>query len=218
MAEYIIQQGDCLSSIAKAHGFDKWQTIYNHPSNADFKAAHPNPNIIFPGETLNIPDLEPRDEKAATDQKHTYELEAEPTKLRIIVQDMDDKPFAGKPYKLTLLDPAAPLKGTTGGDGLIETDVDPAITTGVLEVFIHGETDPPAVWNLLIGALDPVMKKSGHQGRLNNLGFESGQVDGIDGPITQSAVKRFQKKFPPLAVDGVVGSQTRPKLEEIHRC
>ncbi len=218
MAIYIIKQGDCLSSIAKAHGFDKWEALYNHPTNAEFRNAYPNPNLIYPGGKINIPDLEPRDEKAATDLKHTYELEGEPTNLRIVVQDMDDKPFAGKPYKLTLSGVPAPLEGSTGGDGLIETEIDPSIASGVLEVFIHGETEPPAIWTLLIGSLDPIEKKSGQQGRLNNLGFESGAVDGIDGPITQGAVKRFQKQYSPLAVDGVVGSETRPKLEEIHRC
>jgi len=93
----------------------------------------------------------------------------------------------------------------------------PSVSTGRLEVFIHGQDEPPAIWDLLIGHLDPVRQKSGQQARLNNLGFESGKVDNIDGPITRGAVKRFQAKHN-LVVDGIVGQQTRPKIVEVHGC
>jgi hypothetical protein len=32
-----------------------WRTIYDHPSNADFKRKRPNPNLIFPGDRIFIP-------------------------------------------------------------------------------------------------------------------------------------------------------------------
>ena len=214
--QHIISQGECLSSIARDYGFDDWKIIYNDPANADFKQNHPNPNIIYPGEVLVIPDLDPGGVKGGTDTKHKFELTLDQTFLRILIQDLQDQALAGKKYQLTL-GSAPPLTGATDGDGLIETEIDPTETAGVLQVFIHGETEPPAIWSLLIGALDPVTKKSGQQARLNNLGFDSGKVDNIDGPITQGAVKRFQKKYD-LKVDGIVGSQTRPKLEEVHGC
>lgn len=45
------------------------------------------------------------------------------------------------------------------------------------------------------------------QSRLNSLGFWSGKVDGIFGPMTKDAVMRFQKAKG-LKVDGIVGPQT----------
>jgi N-acetylmuramoyl-L-alanine amidase len=68
-----------------------------------------------------------------------------------------------------------------------------------------------------IGHLDPINQMSGIQGRLNNLGYNSGPVDGIRGPITTAAVKAFQKKHK-LAVDGIPGPITQGKLKEVHGC
>jgi N-acetylmuramoyl-L-alanine amidase len=214
--KHVIQQGECLSSIAKAYGFDDWHVIYDDPANSAFKEEHPNPNLIHPGEELTIPDLDPGKQSASTEKKNKYQLTSDKTLLRIVVQDMQDQVFANKPYRL-MLGGELPLAGTTGGDGLIEAEVVPAIETARLEVFIHGQNEPPAVWDLLIGHLDPCKQKSGQQARLNNLGFESGTVDNIDGPVTQGAVKRFQAKYG-LKVDGIVGSQTRPKMEQVYGC
>jgi len=55
MATYTVRRGDSLSRIAWSHGFRSWQEIYNHPSNAGFKRLRPNPNLIFPGDIINIP-------------------------------------------------------------------------------------------------------------------------------------------------------------------
>jgi hypothetical protein len=53
---YTVISGDTLTKIAKQHGFDDWRVIYNHPSNAAFKAKRPNPDKIFPGDVIVIPD------------------------------------------------------------------------------------------------------------------------------------------------------------------
>lgn len=52
---YTVKPGDTLSAIASKHGM-KWQDIYNHPSNADFRRKRPNPNLIHPGDVIMIPD------------------------------------------------------------------------------------------------------------------------------------------------------------------
>jgi hypothetical protein len=214
--QHTVKPGECLSSIARAYGFDDWKLIYNDAANATFKQNHPNPNVIYAGELLTIPDLDPGGKKAATDKKHSFQLKQDETLLRIIVQDIEDRVFAGKTFKLTA-PPLAPITGKTGGDGLIETEIDPTLKSARLEVYIHGENDPPMIWDLLLGYLDPVTKTSGQQARLNNLAFESGPVDNIHGTITDGAIRRFQKKFG-LQVDGIAGSKTRPKLEEVYGC
>jgi peptidoglycan hydrolase-like protein with peptidoglycan-binding domain len=58
---------------------------------------------------------------------------------------------------------------------------------------------------------------TGVQARLNNLGYNTGPVDGIQGPRTTEAIREFQEKYG-LKVDGVVGPITRGKLVEVHRC
>ena len=49
------------------------------------------------------------------------------------------------------------------------------------------------------------------QRRLRRLGLEPGPIDGLYGPLTQGAVERFQQRHG-LAVDGVVGRQTKRSL------
>ncbi|ADO72548.1 peptidoglycan-binding protein [Stigmatella aurantiaca] len=51
------------------------------------------------------------------------------------------------------------------------------------------------------------------QGRLEKLGFELGQQDGVFGPKTEAAVKRFQSKHN-LEADGIVGPKTHQAIEK----
>lgn len=53
---YTVKPGDNLSKIAVKHGFNNYREIYDHPSNAAFRAKRPNPNFIFPGDVIIIPD------------------------------------------------------------------------------------------------------------------------------------------------------------------
>ena len=53
---YVVKQGDNLSRIASAFHLRSWTDIYNDPDNADFKRRHPNPNLIFVGDVLMVPD------------------------------------------------------------------------------------------------------------------------------------------------------------------
>ncbi len=52
---YTVEQGDCLDSIAFAHDFFP-DTIWNHPPNAAIRAERKDPNILYPGDVLTIPD------------------------------------------------------------------------------------------------------------------------------------------------------------------
>lgn len=49
------------------------------------------------------------------------------------------------------------------------------------------------------------------QQKLKNLGYYTGNIDGILGPLSLSAIKRFQKDNG-LVVDGIVGPKTAAKL------
>src|ERR1700733_1204756 len=51
---YVIRQGDYLLLLAHQFGFDA-DAVWNDPSNAALVAQRTNPNILFPGDILQIP-------------------------------------------------------------------------------------------------------------------------------------------------------------------
>lgn len=75
------------------------------------------------------------------------------------------------------------------------------------------------------GARDPASYRGPVDNRtiqrlLNDHGFPAGPVDGIIGPKTAAAVKRFQNAYDAglwLAVDGVPGPKTQAALEDLPR-
>lgn len=52
------------------------------------------------------------------------------------------------------------------------------------------------------------------QSKLESLGYDVGPIDGIFGPKTEQAVRRFQMNNN-LLVDGIVGPQTFAALEQL---
>src|SRR5437867_11905630 len=95
---HVVVQGECLSSIAKRYGFGKWRTFYDDPQNADFRKKRPNPNVIFPGDRIFIPDLDLRDEACATERRHKFEMKADKALLRLHLTDRRWQPLAFERY------------------------------------------------------------------------------------------------------------------------
>ena len=56
---YTVQPGDNLTTIARRFRLSSWQQLYNSPDNAGFRAKRPNPNLIFPGDIIMVPDGSP---------------------------------------------------------------------------------------------------------------------------------------------------------------
>jgi hypothetical protein len=54
---YTVVAGDYLVKIAADHGYESWRDIYYHPDNEDFRRKRPNPDKIYPGDVLILPDL-----------------------------------------------------------------------------------------------------------------------------------------------------------------
>jgi N-acetylmuramoyl-L-alanine amidase len=213
--EHVVRQGDCLSKLARRYGLSNWRTIYEHPNNADFRTLRPDPNVIYPGDRIFIPDREERTEACATEQRHRFRRRGDETCLRLWLQDEEGESLEGATYRLEV----GPRlqEGQVGPDGLVELSIDPQEESGLL-IVCPDESTPEATmtWQLGLGGLDPVDTTSGIQARLNNLGFNSGSVDGIDGPLTQEAVRGFQEEYG-LQVDGIAGPETQAKLEEVHK-
>lgn len=183
-----VKQGETLLGLAVANGLDGWQDILDRPENAELKKKRSDPGILKTGDRVFIPNREMRHEASAIDAKHTFKISRPKAWLRLALKDAAGAALAGKAYELTVSG-----KTTTGklpADGLIEQAVPVDATEGRLTVWMDETVSQ--VWDLKIGHMDPADEVSGVQARLNNLGFDCGDPDGVLDDDTKSAVRAFQ--------------------------
>src|ERR1700676_4180687 len=212
---YIVRQGDHLAKIANAFGFSDYHTIWNDPNNAALKQQRQNPNVLFPGDSLFIPDRQLREDSCKTDKKHKFVLKTSGLKLRLILVDQYERPIANAPCVLTLGSNSSNL--TTDGIGKIEQNLQPSERNATL--VIQDAQTPFRYIQLAIqiGDLDPADEVSGQTARLNNLGYFAGDVKQPDQKAFESAVEEFQCDQG-LKVDGICGPNTQASLKRVHGC
>ncbi len=63
---YVLKRGDTLSRLAKRFGLKRWDDIYNHEKNEDFRELRPDPNVIYVGDHVWIPGKRANTGKAAS--------------------------------------------------------------------------------------------------------------------------------------------------------
>jgi N-acetylmuramoyl-L-alanine amidase len=217
MSKYhTVAQGEHVSSIAWSYGFSDYQTIWNHPNNADLKAKRHNPNVLFPGDNLFIPDLEHREELRPTDNRHEFVLSRPVLKLRLKIEDQYEKPIAGAPCVLAVDGDFRNLN--SDAQGKLELEIPPSAQQSYLVIQDDSQTPFAGVMiPIRIGHLDPVEEVSGQQARLQHLGYYFGDIDGQPSADFESAVEEFQCDQG-LKVDGVCGPRTQSTLKATHGC
>jgi LysM repeat protein len=204
-----VKPGDCLSSIAAAAGFD-YKQIWNHPDNAELKAKRKDPNVLYPGDVVVIPDKAEKTESCGDSARHQFRRKGVPEKLKLRLLDVAGEPRKNLKYELVL--DSETLSGSTDGDGLLEAVIPPDAETAVLRIV---GAEPEEEYVLSLGELDPADEISGIQARLENLGYECGEIDGIYGPVTATALLAFQHDNK-LEESGEVNQATIDKLKELH--
>jgi len=205
MSQYTIKEGECLSSIAQRHGLF-WQKIWDHPNNTELKRRR-DPNILYPGDVVFIPEKEKKQENGSTEQRHRFRKKGVPAKVRLRLK-RNDQPRANESYVLEV--DGNFFTGTTDADGKLEQSIPPNAKKGKL--FI-GKKREEYILNL--GYMDPLNELIGIQKRLNNLGFHCGPTNGVLTPQTTDALKAFQKKHN-LTESGEADEATKNKLIEIY--
>lgn len=180
---YSVEQGDSIPSIAKGEGFF-WKTLWNHGNNASLKNQRKNPNVLFPGDSVYIPDLEAKQESRGEGSRYRFRRKGEPVKLIIKLLKPDGKPRANVPYVLTVA--GKDLKGSTDGEGVLKEFIPNDAKEGKLSLENGAEVFP-----VIIGGLDPVDEITGVQQRLSNLGFDCEETGEMDDQ-TERAVESFQ--------------------------
>lgn len=209
---HVVKRGECLSKIARQHGFRSHRTIYDHPDNAALRAKRPNPDLLFPGDVVVIPTRELREETIATTRTHHFVVRRQTKILRLKLLMPDLSPLAGEPYVLTV-GAREPIQGVTSGDGSLEHEVSLGDSHAILEI-----ADRELLLHL--GALNPIRDTpddgvSGAQARLVNLGYAPGPIDGKAGRRTRAALTMFQHEHG-LDVTGKPDAPTLGRLEKEH--
>src|SRR5687767_7480634 len=98
--EHIVKQGETLSDIARRHGFADWRLVYNHSSNAELRKKRPDPNVLFPGDKIQLPAIKPRQVSRKTGGGGPFTLQTRSRVLRLKLQGPEGKPLQGAEYTL----------------------------------------------------------------------------------------------------------------------
>lgn len=202
--EYVVQQGDCLSSIAEQYGY-LWQTIWNH--NSALQSKRKNPNTLLPGDVVLIPAKNPKFVSRGVDNRHKFKRKGSPAKFRLVLERYNQL-LANKKYELAIGDKI--FRGSTDGNGLLEVAIPPNAQSGLLRV-----PEEQIECELEFGFMDPLNEISGVQSRLQNLGFLTGELSGQLDDDTKEALQYFQMTFG-LQPTGELDEATRQKLLERH--
>jgi N-acetylmuramoyl-L-alanine amidase len=214
MPEHIVRQGDCLVSIAKKYGISDWGTIYNHRQNSGFRKKRPNPNVIYPGDRLFVPEKEQKWEEGNTNRRHRFRAKGTKGVLRIILRDTDEQPYANKRFSLQVNE--LTFEGRTNGEGLLEQTVPSDRKEGQLYVWLSDNPgSEPMTWSVRIGHLDPKEYNTGIKGRLANLGYLANDPGNKMNQATKESIRAFQADQG-LPVTGEIDEATRNKLIEKH--
>jgi Putative peptidoglycan binding domain len=202
---HTVKQGEHTASIALKYGFYDWQVVWNDPNNAALKKLRENPNVLYPGDQLYIPDKQQKEEPCKTTQTHHFKLARKKIRLSVQLRDFNSKPLANIAAKLEIDGQVKQIK--TNGEGKIDELIPTPARSATLTA--NGKT-----YRLQVGDLDPVSTPSGQLARLANLGYFLGRSPD-DGNEFRSAVEEFQCDYD-LAVDGDCGPKTQGKLKEVH--
>jgi len=212
--QHTVAQGETLLRIAKQYGYQTSKALYNHPSNAEFKALRPDPNLIYPGDKITIPPKKEKFIPLRTNSINSFVVQNEKEYFRLQVSYDDGDDVAGKRVVLNI--GSQTIDTVLQSDGLIEVELDNNdALTGTVDLYLNeGETTPTKSFAVQIGNLDPIETLSGVQGRCNMLGFDCGTVDGVMGKKTRIGVKEFQYEHD-LDIDGIPGPKTKAKLQQV---
>jgi N-acetylmuramoyl-L-alanine amidase len=238
----VVQQGDCAFSIAEEHGHC-WETVWNHPDNAELRELRGDPAQLQAGDRIVVPVLTPRQESAPTGHRHRYRRNSEPAILRLQLHEQDLEGAAPPAHPAAACNesdtveledggPPPPLEekpradqpyaleidgvwqeGRTSSEGEIELRVPPRARSG--RVILEPGTEREQVLPLHFGRLDPANEASGARQRLHHLGYATDCDELAFTPALEALLAQFQEEHE-LEVSGTLDPTTVQKLVEVH--
>lgn len=219
MRTHIVKQGEDIDTIAYQYGMNP-DSIWNDDKNSELKEKRESGNVLMPGDEIEIPDPETKEEEVITGEKHRFRRVGTHSKLQLQFFDEDEKPRAGVPYILKIISKANenyPIKrGDTDGDGFLIKVIPSDTSEGVV---ILDPGDDEKIIPFKLGHIDPPDESiTGIKAMLTNLGYECGDIedDTLDFG-TREAIRAFQEDndLEPLTYDSdEISQETVNKLKE----
>ena len=95
MTVHVVEQGECVASVAAHYRITDWRKLWDAQSD-ELRKKRPDPNLLFPGDKLDIPVQMPVRFTCATGLTHTFRVALPVAKLRIRLRDGSARPLASK--------------------------------------------------------------------------------------------------------------------------
>lgn len=207
--DYMVAQGDSIGSIAYMHGLLP-ETIWSHPDNRELKAARETMDVLLPGDRVTIPELRTQQVSAGDKKRHKFRRKGVPGWLRLQCKTWDEV-RANAPYVVEV--DGKTFEGTTDGEGRLAIPIVPDAKHATVKVG-----DPPDVYELDLGTIDPVETMAGVLGRLENLGYAVERSAGASDPATRAALAEFRADHGLGGEDDDPDDAFRDRLVKEHGC
>lgn len=210
MKTHTVRQGECLSSIAARYGFS-WETLYNAPENEDFRRRRPNPNLLYPGDVLVIPDRLAVGRTVPTGAQHTFRVHRQRKRLYVEFRHLGE-PEVGVPYVIRGA-AATPIEGVTDAHGAVNVLIPANVDRVELRCLDR-------TYDVHVGHLDPLdtndegARSERLAPRLRNLGID---LLGLEGEARDHAIAQLQATLG-LPITGALDDAMLQKLEDWHGC
>lgn len=210
--DVVVGAGDCLLSLARRYETSV-DAIWSAGQNAELRERRKLPNQLLPGDVVHVPAKAERSFRVATERRHRFVLSEREDCEVVIRLRRRGEDRASLAY--TLVVDGRVFEGATDATGRVRVRVPRSARTGTL--VLH-DPDGEERYPVRLGHLDPLDEDApltGAQARLAHLGFWCGAVDGVLGPRTRSALRRFQRSAQ-LEPTGELDAATLAALGEAH--
>jgi cell division septation protein DedD len=212
--QYTIKAGDHLTAIADSLGLPDTQTILAQSAN-DALGKRPHPDMLNPGETLTVPDLEPLKFTLATGKRHQLTVNRPKAKLCVTFATFQGKPTAATSAEVT--PESKPSEKVSLDSGKLEKKIPPTCPQAQVLITSPVAGKPDIHWRLRLGHLARIEGDEGAFARLRNLGYYRAVPADTDARERRAAIEEFQFDQG-LTLSGTMDDDTRAKIEEIYGC